>query len=103
MTSESGSDRWRRLKAVFEGAYERDSLRSEAWLDTACAGDPALRRDVEALLLDSEREGPFDRLHARIVPDEPAAALDPVSPGHRELRRHGADRRRWNGHRIPRN
>ena len=41
----------RRIKEVFAGALDRaDPAERAAYLDSACAGDPALRRRVEALL-----------------------------------------------------
>ena len=44
-------ERWRRLQEVFAQATELDeSVRREALLDGACAGDPELRREVASLL-----------------------------------------------------
>src|SRR5262249_53883849 len=42
--------RWRQIKAVFQVAAELEPGRRAAYLDQACAGEPALRREVEALL-----------------------------------------------------
>jgi serine/threonine protein kinase/tetratricopeptide (TPR) repeat protein len=44
------ADRWERLQEVFHGAAGRDPGERGAYLDEACAGDTALRQEVEALL-----------------------------------------------------
>ena len=44
------SDEWQRIKEVFNCALELDSASRLNYLDTACAGDAALRRNVEDLL-----------------------------------------------------
>jgi eukaryotic-like serine/threonine-protein kinase len=44
------SERWRRLQDAFHGAMERDPSERAAYLDRVCAGDPDLRREVEALI-----------------------------------------------------
>ncbi len=43
-------ERWQRLQEVFHGAAELDPLLQPAYLEAACEGDDALRREVEALL-----------------------------------------------------
>jgi serine/threonine-protein kinase len=43
-------DHWRRLEGAFREAAEAPPEGRPAVLDAACAGDPELRRDVEALL-----------------------------------------------------
>jgi serine/threonine protein kinase len=42
--------RWRRIVQLYHAALPRDTNQRKAFLDDACAGDPALRRDVESLL-----------------------------------------------------
>ena len=37
--------------AICDEALEREGAEREAWLDSACAGNPGLRREVDALLL----------------------------------------------------
>lgn len=44
------SDRWQKLKNVFNEALERDPAQRAVFLDEACAGDAALREEVESLL-----------------------------------------------------
>ncbi len=43
-------ERWRQMEEVYHAALERDADERASFLDEACAGDEALRRDVEALL-----------------------------------------------------
>jgi eukaryotic-like serine/threonine-protein kinase len=43
-------DRAQRVADIVEEALERDGTEQRALLDTACAGDPALRAEVESLL-----------------------------------------------------
>ena len=52
MTADSTTKagRWRTAKRLFQEALERDAVEREAYLDDACAGDEAMRADVESLL-----------------------------------------------------
>lgn len=43
-------ERWQQIKEVFQTACERHAAARAAYLDEACAGDPALRAEVESLL-----------------------------------------------------
>ncbi len=52
-------ERWQQIKALLESALERDPVAREAFLDERCAGDPSLRREVEALLDSHARAGDF--------------------------------------------
>ena len=62
------AERWRRINELFHAALERGSEGRDAFLDTACAGDAALREEVEALL----------RMHTETsVVDRPAVEADP--------------------------
>jgi tetratricopeptide (TPR) repeat protein/predicted Ser/Thr protein kinase len=47
---EADAQRARRARELFEAAVERDAASRGAFLDAECAGDPALRADVEKLL-----------------------------------------------------
>ena len=44
------TDRERRLRAVFDAALLQEASARDAYLDHACAGDPALRSDVMRLM-----------------------------------------------------
>lgn len=41
---------WERIKQIFAAALERPAAERAAYLDGVCAGEPALRREVESLL-----------------------------------------------------
>jgi serine/threonine protein kinase/tetratricopeptide (TPR) repeat protein len=58
------ADRWRLVKETFASVLERrPDLRSQ-FLDGACADDPALRQEVEALLRADAEAGAFIEQHA---------------------------------------
>jgi eukaryotic-like serine/threonine-protein kinase len=50
------TDRWDRLKELFDGAMELEPSRRAEFLDGACGGDAALRAEVEKLIRGSEEE-----------------------------------------------
>ncbi|MCG3159880.1 MAG: Serine/threonine-protein kinase PknD [Acidobacteria bacterium] len=52
-------DRWRAVDELFEAALERPPAERAAFLDEACAGDAALRREVASLLRFDEQEDEF--------------------------------------------
>ncbi|HEV3062801.1 MAG TPA: tetratricopeptide repeat protein [Vicinamibacterales bacterium] len=52
-------DRWQRVKETFASALEQHPDLRPAFLDAACAGDPALREEVEALLRADAESGGF--------------------------------------------
>ena len=55
-------------QAIFTEALELDPTKRPAYLDIACAGNPALREQVEGLLEAHENAGSFiDRLDGRIA------------------------------------
>ena len=68
MTSDPTSDRWRRIEQLLAAALEHDPSDVDAFLDTACAGDPELRREVASLLAAHERPGAIDRMAAELAP-----------------------------------
>jgi serine/threonine-protein kinase len=47
-------ERWQQVKELFDAALKLDASQRAAFLDEACAGDPSLRRQVEALLASYE-------------------------------------------------
>lgn len=73
------SERWQRVKEIFEGALERQGDERAAFLDRACDGDAEVREEVESLLRSYEVAGSFM--------ESPAVAhadLDPkLTPGQR--------------------
>jgi serine/threonine protein kinase len=52
-------ERWQQLDKLFQSALEREPEQRAAFLDGACAGDEALRREVESLLAASKEAGSF--------------------------------------------
>jgi tRNA A-37 threonylcarbamoyl transferase component Bud32/tetratricopeptide (TPR) repeat protein len=52
-------ERWQKLKTLFESALEREGDDRAAFLDQACAEDPSLRLQIEALLRSHERAAEF--------------------------------------------
>lgn len=50
-------ERWRQIEEVYHAAMERGAEDRASFLDEACAGDEALRRDVEALLAANDQLG----------------------------------------------
>jgi hypothetical protein len=47
--------RWRQISRLFHEAGARSEEERNAFLDAACEGDKALRREVESLLADEAR------------------------------------------------
>src|SRR5262249_20939341 len=45
-----GTERWKQIEKLYTAALECDASGRDAFLDQACAGDEALRREVESLL-----------------------------------------------------
>jgi eukaryotic-like serine/threonine-protein kinase len=56
------AERWREVDRIFDAALDRPAGERTAFLDAACAGDPALRQQVERLLAaDARQDGFLDR------------------------------------------
>ncbi|MFZ3262873.1 MAG: protein kinase [Terriglobales bacterium] len=64
MTS-SSSNRWRQIEALFYEALDLAPGARPEFLDNKCAGDAALRKEIESLLASSEQ--PADFLHQHVV------------------------------------
>ncbi len=54
-----GAERWRAIDQVFAEALEISPAERQAFLDTACAGDPEMRLEVERLLAADEESSTF--------------------------------------------
>src|SRR5262245_11131266 len=50
---------WQKIDELFHAALKQDAGERDAFLVEACAGNEALRREVESLLAYHEREGHF--------------------------------------------
>src|SRR5215470_2543707 len=73
-------ERWRRIKHLYYTALERDANEREAFLAEACAGNEALRSDVESLLRCDARaerfiEAPALEVAAQLQAEELAAEI----------------------------
>jgi eukaryotic-like serine/threonine-protein kinase len=68
MTSGETPERWLRLRDLVETALDRDASQRDVFLDDACAGDAALRHEVETLLAAHDRTGGVDWLAADVAP-----------------------------------
>ena len=49
------SDRWQQIERLYHAVLEREQSQRAAYLRKACAGDEALRREVESLLVQEKR------------------------------------------------
>jgi eukaryotic-like serine/threonine-protein kinase len=52
-------ERWQKIERLYHAALEEEKSRRAAFLEQACAGDEALRRQVELLLAQQEKAGSF--------------------------------------------
>ena len=80
MSAAGATERWPRVEEVLGAALERTASERNAFLEAECAGDPALRREVESLLAAAAGAGTFDALVASVAPltarlHEPPTAL----------------------------
>jgi eukaryotic-like serine/threonine-protein kinase len=58
-------ERWQQVKQIFQSALERDAAERSAFLNQACADDPALRSEVESLISSHNQAG--DSIEAMAV------------------------------------
>ena len=92
--------RWQEVKALFQAALERDADDRDAFLETACAGDGALRAEVASLLASDADELPwldrpvFEAAAGLLASDPTAGAGSRIGPYGlvRELGRGGMGR-----------
>src|SRR5580693_2095542 len=82
MASSSGSDRWRRLEALFYAALELKPEAGAEFLDKSCDGDTALRKEAETLLESAEKpmdflEKPVLEAAHRMIGDPSPASIAP--------------------------
>src|SRR5216684_7253666 len=52
-------DRWQKIEELYHSARVKEESQRVAFLNEACAGDEALRREVESLLAEEKREAGF--------------------------------------------
>src|SRR5262245_11512371 len=53
------SERWRRLKEIFQAAIELPAVEREAYLAGVCMDDPSLRVEIESLIAAHDQPGAF--------------------------------------------
>src|SRR5205085_12033577 len=72
-------ERWQQVKALFHAASDRAAAERAPFLETACAGDAALRQEVESLLATDAQAGSFIQrpLLAAAAPAAAEAAAQP--------------------------
>ena len=61
-------DRWQQITEAFHVALDRDAAARAAYLDEACAGDPALRADVDAMIAAHLGAGSFGKQPLGVPP-----------------------------------
>jgi serine/threonine protein kinase len=66
------TDRWRQVESIFYKALEADDGHRARVLDDFCAGDEALRREVESLLAQHETAGDFIETPAFVASTSPS-------------------------------
>jgi eukaryotic-like serine/threonine-protein kinase len=52
-------NRWQQVERLYHSALEREASQQAAFLEEACAGDEALRREVESLLAQQRQAESF--------------------------------------------
>jgi eukaryotic-like serine/threonine-protein kinase len=84
------AERWEQVKQIYDSALKREASERAAYLDQACAGDEALRREVESLLVYEHRAEDFIKtpalqVAARVLAQEPSASLIRRQLGHYQV------------------
>ncbi len=72
-------ERWQQVKQIFQSALERNPAERSAFLNQACADDPALRSEVESLIASHDQAGDSIEAMAAEAATEMLAS-DPVGP-----------------------
>src|SRR5688500_14051511 len=70
---------WNRLRTVCQGALDQPAGARRVWLAEACADDPALLAEAEALLRSHETAGDFLEEPAQVDPED----IETLPPGAR--------------------
>src|SRR6185369_17255798 len=52
-------DRWQKVKEIFHAAMDHAPAERDLFVSDACAGDEALRKEVESLMSSDRRSGRF--------------------------------------------
>ena len=70
---------WERIREILDSALKLPQDQRASYLDRACAGDPALRSEVESLITASEQSGVLDRDPLPSI--SPTVTMAVVPPG----------------------
>src|SRR5258708_36778384 len=78
------------IEQIFLAAVEQEPDQVSAFLDTACAGDQPLRREVEALLASDQKAGRFIEksavpLATKVIQNQQADSLVGQTIGHYKI------------------
>src|SRR5450432_3935543 len=60
-------ERWRQIEDIVHGALEREPAQRPAFLENACGGDQALRRQVDALLQQDGQRRPIEKVADEVL------------------------------------
>ena len=74
-------ERWREIREVFEAALDLDDAGRAEFLATRCAGDEALRAEVDELIQADERLGSLGNTESAPLPESGLATLLPLFMG----------------------
>jgi eukaryotic-like serine/threonine-protein kinase len=82
--------RFQKIEQIFLAAVEHEPDQVSAFLDTACAGDQTLRREVEALLASDQKAGRFIEKSAigfatKVIQNQQADSLVGQTIGHYKI------------------
>ena len=82
--------RFQTIEEIFLAALDQEPDQVSAFLDTACEGDAALRREVEALLASDQRAGQFIEtssvgLATKVIQNQQADSLVGRTIGHYKI------------------
>jgi Flp pilus assembly protein TadD len=77
-------ERWQRIEALLDEMFDRPAGERRAFLDQACAGDPELRAQMEALRIADEEAGSFlatpaPKVAAELLTETSGEASHPVA------------------------
>src|SRR6266576_6155666 len=73
-------ERWQQVKQIFQSALERNPAERSAFLNQACADDPALRSEVESLISSHNQAGDSIEAMAAEAATEMLADDPPAGP-----------------------
>src|SRR2546423_8807365 len=73
------ADRWKTIEETFHLALDLSGPERLSYLDRACAGDDALRREVDSLLNQNQPEGFMEPLAGEALFSSIAAAVEEPS------------------------